>query len=268
MNLRSVCLWLCAIVPLEAQQSVGLSEIYELIQAGSYKQAERYISSHLAANSRDPQLLTAMAYCRARQGDKNAAIELAGDALQVDPENAFARNILALNLIESGRLQDGIEELQTLLTIQPRNGAALRNLGLAYLRAGMPTEATPVLEQRLTLYPHDYEVRIDLIGAYLSRGESESAAKLINAIPNEHSLVEQLCVVLNEREAYRATIEKIGKLSKHEEALSTKLKRLMAEAFVGVGRLGRAHELLRSIPASSRNGDYFITLAWAHTSAG
>jgi len=257
-----VLLWSYAL--LGQQVANPLESAYRFMAAGDWQAAGRELSARILAFPRDISALTARAYVFSQLGDHEQAIAFARRALAINPKDESARNSLALSLISSGKRGDGIAELSSILKGNPNHPSALRNLGLAYLQAGSPGRAVPLLERRLQLEPRDQLVRIDLIGTLYQLGYVSRAVELTAAVPNEPVLLEKLCRTLNEHYRYSETIKRLESVSR-QAPLESALRVALAEAYTGAGSVVRAAEILATLPATERNSDYTLALAWTFT---
>jgi tetratricopeptide (TPR) repeat protein len=249
------------------QHAASLEAIYSLIESGKLEQAEIELATQLRAHPSDPERLAAFAYVSAKRGRPEVAIDYARRALKIEPQNTFARNILALNLIAVGETGEGIRHLESLVKLEPRNIVAQRNLGLAYFRAGMPQKAIPYLKESLSASSEDRALRVDLMAAYFQVGDSQPAIELLKTAPGDPLLPELACRVLNANEQFNETITLLEP-RRSSRQLSSSEKLLLAEAFAGRGLFEDALFTLNTIPKEERNAEYAVKLAWVYTANG
>ncbi|MEW5978266.1 MAG: tetratricopeptide repeat protein [Acidobacteriota bacterium] len=247
-----------------AQGADSVEKAYALIEAGDLSAAEKELAAQLAVHPKDPARLAAFAYVSAELKRPQLAIEYARRALKMAPTNTFAKSVLALNLIATGNRKEGIQQLESLLTLEPRNAVAQRNLGLAYFQEGLVEKAIPLFIKWLSASPDDDAVRVDLMAAYFQIGESSSALKLLQDIPQEPEPLALACLLLNRQEHYDQTIARLESYAA-AQPLTPRLKLLLAEAWAGQGSVDKSMAVLQSIPASERDSEYAVKLAWAHT---
>jgi tetratricopeptide (TPR) repeat protein len=75
--------------------------------------------------------------------------------LAMNPKHAEARHLLAVALLQEGRMDEGIEQCRQVLQIQPKFMLAMSNLALAYLRKKDFTRARYFLREALDIAPED-----------------------------------------------------------------------------------------------------------------
>jgi tetratricopeptide (TPR) repeat protein len=79
--------------------------------------------------------------------------------LAMNPAHAEARHLLAVSLLQEGRVDEGIEQCRQVLRIQPKFMLAMSNLALAYLRKRDYTRAQYFLREALDIAPEDPQLK-------------------------------------------------------------------------------------------------------------
>ena len=112
----------------------------------------------------------------------------------------------AVELIEDGRYQDGIDILQSIVAENPANADAYNYLGYAHRQLGRYDEALGYYDQALSINP-DHVGAIEYLGqTYLSMGDPASAQAQLSRLGQlcPSGCVEQL-ELARSLAAYRAT---------------------------------------------------------------
>ncbi len=156
---------------------------------------------------------------RYQAGERGPALELCRDLLKRQPEDRQARYVYAVMLLETGRLHDGVDELDRLLVTQPDHADAHHSRGMARARLGETAAAITDLEQAIALAPGKVETSIALAGVHRRAGDVDRAIAVL-------------------RDAHRASPDHSG--------LTNNLASLLAEA----GALAESRELLEALVAS------------------
>ncbi|CAI2718904.1 serine protease [Nitrospina watsonii] len=101
-------------------------------------------------------------------GDTQAAIELFGKTLRIDPNFVPARYDLAVAYRGLGQAEDAIAEYEKALQLNPRFPEALSNLGGQYFRQGDVDKAIEQFKQAIAIYPNFIQALSNL-GAALNK---------------------------------------------------------------------------------------------------
>ena len=122
-----------------------------------------------------------------RQHDK--AIAACEQAVNFDPNDAFAYGIFALVLTYSGNADKAIPAIEKAFRLNPKPTAPFFNWqGLVYYQRGMFEEALSALKKGLNLAPNAVNIRYKLAACYISLGREEEAraevAPLLKLNPN------------------------------------------------------------------------------------
>ncbi len=81
---------------------------------------------------------------------KNSLL-LFGRVVHLSPEAHFARNSLALALVEAGRIEEGVAQFATAIRQRPAHGDYYSNMGAAVLKLGRAEEALALQDEALRL---------------------------------------------------------------------------------------------------------------------
>jgi tetratricopeptide (TPR) repeat protein len=153
-------------------------------------EAEAFYRRALALDE-DPEFLRSLSQVQSRMADVdvahseqhlNAALDLSQRALVLaQQKNVFTpeyRLDYGTDLLNVGRLDEGIEHLQWFVERRPQSSRGLLNLGGALVLAGRAGEALAYLDQACALEPSDPRPWSELARAYdaLGRGQESATA--------------------------------------------------------------------------------------------
>ncbi|MEM7123010.1 MAG: tetratricopeptide repeat protein [Pseudomonadota bacterium] len=190
---------------------------------------------------------------RYQAGERGAAIELCRDLVARQPGDLRARYTLAVMLLESGRLRDGIVELDQLLNQRPDDADALHSRGMAHDRLGNSEAAIADLEKAIALAPGKVEAWLVLAGVHRRAGDIDKAIIVLRdaqkASPEHAGLTNNLASLLAETGALDESRGLLEALLARDPAstaghynLGNTLK-AMGDAEAAVGHLRQAAEL-------------------------
>jgi tetratricopeptide (TPR) repeat protein len=119
---------------VEAQANLGTV----LSRLGKYDEAiDAYRSAYKLAPHLTPILLN-LGIAHYRAGQFTKAAEALRSFLEKKPDSVQARQLYGLSLVEIGREEDAITQLELTLDVAPQETAVLYGLGLAHLRLNRP----------------------------------------------------------------------------------------------------------------------------------
>lgn len=121
-----------------------------------------------------PDLKAAIA--RHRAGDLSGAILAYKKRLGASPGDAAARHYLGMAQVQSGALDDGLDNLASAAKLDPKAHLYQSNLGKAALKAGRFDMAKDAFEQAIALRPDDFE-SLNNLGGLQRRSGNLSAAR-------------------------------------------------------------------------------------------
>jgi Tfp pilus assembly protein PilF len=104
-------------------------------------------------------------------------VTLFGHALEIDPDNPVAHNVLGFELAARGRGAEAEEHFRRALAAEPGYAAARYNLGLALAKQGRFAEAADQLEAAVGARPDYAEARRNLGGVYDRLGRAGDAER-------------------------------------------------------------------------------------------
>ncbi len=178
-----------------------LVPVIGLVQVGRQAMADRYTylplvglfiaavwgAAELASAARLPRaapaaagalVLAALAACsQAQVRVWRDTVTLFGHALEVDPDNPVAHNLLGFELASQGRGAEAEEHFRRALAAEPGYAAAGYNLGLALAKQGRFAEAAQQLEAAVGARPDYAEARRNLGGVYDQLGRAGDAER-------------------------------------------------------------------------------------------
>lgn len=132
------------------------------IKEADYPRALRHLDKAAVLMPAHPQVWNHLGLAWHGSKDPAKAAEAYQRALRIDPKFAPAHFNLGVLLLEQGRLNDALGELNAFVTLQPTNAAGLSKLGHALVLARRPDDAERALAQALRLNPKDAEAHNNL----------------------------------------------------------------------------------------------------------
>jgi tetratricopeptide (TPR) repeat protein len=114
-------------------------------------------------------------------GDFAGALEASQRRARATPNDTFAHTLLGHLYLARGRNDEAFEELVAALLLNPENAGAYAAIGQLYLNSGRHADAVGALRRALALHPADQESRYALASALLQSGDTESAARELDA---------------------------------------------------------------------------------------
>ena len=221
-----------------------------------------------------------------------AAVEW-GKALELEPDEAPAHNNLGLALVETGRVEEGMEHYRRALELSPgypeahnnwgsalmrkrrlpeavvhfeealesnpNHASAHVNLGAALAQMGRIDEAIPHLERALDLLPEDAEVHTNLGLALAMKGQLDAALphleKALAANPAAFESQFNLARILAAKSQFEAAIPHFEHAVKLSGGREAMILSLLAGAYGEVGRFAEAAQAARRALAVTPAGD-------------
>ena len=130
-----------------------LGQAVRLHQQGRLDQAQALYRRVLAANPRQFDALHLSGVIERQRGNPLRAVELIGEALRVDPQQARAHCNLGAALQDLGRVDDALASYEAALRLDPGYALAWDNRGNTLRRLGRLPEALDSHERALSLTP-------------------------------------------------------------------------------------------------------------------
>lgn len=141
-----------------------------------------------------PQTDLSEAIRRFQAGDRQAALRLCQTCVEAAPDDARARYIYAVMLLESGRLKDGMAELDGLLAASPDHADAWQSRGTARARTGDDEGAIEDLEHALGMAPGHSDAALTLANVYR---RTDRAGKAIDVLRSALEHAPEHAVLIN-----------------------------------------------------------------------
>jgi len=126
-------------------------------------------------NPEDARARNNLAVSLAKMGKAAEALPHFQKALALDPNAAEAHNSFGAALAATGRIDDAIPHYQKALTGNPRNAEALSNLGSALAQKGRIDEAISYFEKALAVDPEHLGAHVNLAAALGQKGNVREA---------------------------------------------------------------------------------------------
>jgi predicted O-linked N-acetylglucosamine transferase (SPINDLY family) len=144
-------------------------------QAGRLAAAEGRYRQVLASYPEHAGVLHLLGVLAGQTGNVDAAIELIGRAIAIDPTEAEYHANLSIALRRQGRLDEAIAALRQAVAHRPDHAEAHSNLGAALAEKGRFDEAILTLEQAVTYRPDYPEAHNNLGFALAEKGRLDEA---------------------------------------------------------------------------------------------
>jgi putative PEP-CTERM system TPR-repeat lipoprotein len=138
-----------------------------------------FISSH-------PPSLLLKGLLRYHEKHYEGAQAAFSEYLQMEPNNAMVRKLLAEMLLLQGRLDDAIEKLKPVVASSPDDEQAYLMLGDAYRRRGKLGDAAELLEKGVKALPKSAAPRLMLAQTRLDLGDIKEAQAQTEKVLAEH----------------------------------------------------------------------------------
>jgi Flp pilus assembly protein TadD len=212
---RIICVAIVALLSILTWNRAGAFHTPERF----WKEVQRSISSSWVASSN-------LAIIHLRQGQPEAALSEAREAVRLAPSAVEARLNLAVILDETGKNRDAITEFSEAVRLRPDLPQTHRGLGVALERSGAAREAVAAYAEVVRLEPQDVKTRFKLGTLQNAMGNHREAigqfAKVIQAAPDDAEARNSLAIALfltgQRVEAIREFEEVIRRHPEHQGA--------------------------------------------------
>ena len=144
-------------------------------QSGQFELAESAYREVLISNPRNAQALYYLGILASQIGNKLAAVELIGKAIEIDPSKGIYYYNLGEALQVLGKLGEAVVAYRLALQRDPSDAEAQNNLGRALQTLGNLDEAIVCYRRTLELRPNDVEALNNLGGLLQTRGDFAAA---------------------------------------------------------------------------------------------
>jgi tetratricopeptide (TPR) repeat protein len=159
-----------------------LAEVY--IEFARFREARDQLEAGLALAPRQPQMLGMLADVERRLGNPARAIDLLREALQINPGFVQGQYYLGLTLLDMGRREEGIQQIEQVVAAGVQVPDVFLSLGAAYVEAGRADDAIRTLDKGLAIDQYNMALRLQLARAYRLKGLLDDAeAQLALAMP-------------------------------------------------------------------------------------
>jgi tetratricopeptide (TPR) repeat protein len=138
---------------MDAQISHLLGLSVQALQQNNYDQAEKLLQEVLVAEPVHPDALRFMGILYAMKRNWPAALALIDQALELNPDNAFAHSNKGNILQELGRVEDAIESYDKAIALAPDNVEVYNNKGNALQALNKFADSLEWYEKAITLAP-------------------------------------------------------------------------------------------------------------------
>jgi len=115
-------------------------------------------------------------------GRKEEALEMIGNALQLDPYSLVIRQALGVSLMHAGRLDEALKELGRVAEESPRLPSVHFWMMMARLARSEYPEAIEEGKREVEADAHDEGARLDLAFAYSEAGNKDEAARIVDEV--------------------------------------------------------------------------------------
>jgi len=155
--------------------------------------ALRHWEAVRALRPHDPDVLGALAHLRAQLGQREAALALLGQVVQVAPDRAAAWFNLAFMRQEGGLHLEALEAFDRALALDDRLDRAWYGKALSLIKLGRVEESIPLLTKNTELQPMSPYGWYQLAHAYHRLGRPDRVEKVIRKLAGfEPKVAQQL----------------------------------------------------------------------------
>ncbi len=165
--------------PRQQGARAALARIY--LYAGLPDKAMELAEPGLAADPKNPQLLTVRGAARARLGDAKQALQDAQAAVRLAPGDDYAVALLASLYRQSSDLDHAVEVVSTALQLEPKDADLRAILADLYTTEHRPADAESQLKQIIGLQPQVLLNRYRLARFYLQQKNVDAAERVLRA---------------------------------------------------------------------------------------
>ncbi len=163
-----------------------------LHQQGRLDEAERAYRQILAEKPEHPGALHLLGVIRQQRDDPDAALDLIGRAISLNPHKAVYRNNYGAALLTLGRYGEALRSFQRSLAIRPNYPDALANLALVQTAIGRESDAMANYRKALSLDPRHRDARRRLARLLEGSGRHQEVCEMFPQGPAERRSPEDL----------------------------------------------------------------------------
>ena len=250
---------LAALQPLREGERVHLVRGRMAFAAERYGEAEREFELAVEADPRSVRALVNLGAVRAKQGDREAAVELFTKALAIDDSNPTANFNLGTLLARSGATDEAIQHLQRSIDKEPDDAGAQLALARALVASGDDESAIPHFRKAAKLDSSNPRLFVEGPATLVRLKRFEEAVSVLEAGHELHpddaaitfALARMLaaCPDANLRNGKRAhTLA----LEIHEKAPNPRYTQLVAQSLAELNRCTEAAEWQEKVVSAAR----------------
>src|SRR5215831_18917030 len=122
-----------------------------------------------------------------QSGRTDQAISLLQSVLKRDPRSAEAHNWLGVAYLQKNSLSDARREFRQAIQLKPGFVRAYNNLGSTLAQAGDIAQGIQVLQDGLKYAPGDLQLRLNLGMALRSKGDADGALEQFRSLLRDHA---------------------------------------------------------------------------------
>ena len=237
-----------------------MAQAQALQNAGRIGDAERVYREVLRRSPRHVDALHSLGMLAFQAGHPQAAADLIGQALAVDPQDAVAHGNLGYALHVLGRHDEALQSLERALVLRPDMLEALNNRGNTLSALGRHDEAIASFDRALSLRP-------DYVEAAYNRGNAlHAAGRLADALASYDAVIAARPDIAQAHNNRARVLQDLGRegdaLVGYERAVVLAPKYVQAIAGRGTARLA-----LKQPPAALADFDTALRIDPQHAGA-
>ena len=237
-----------------------MAQAQALQNAGRIGDAERVYREVLRRSPRHVDALHSLGMLAFQAGHPQAAADLIGQALAVDPQDAVAHGNLGYALHVLGRHDEALQSLERALSVRPDMLEALNNRGNTLSALGRHDEAIASFDRALSLRP-------DYVEAAYNRGNAlHAAGRLADALASYDAVIAARPDIAQAHNNRARVLQDLGRegdaLVGYERAVVLAPKYVQAIAGRGTARLA-----LKQPPAALADFDTALRIDPQHAGA-
>lgn len=179
-----------------------------LFELHRYAEAQQQFVEHLKSNPEDPLAVSYIALCWMHQGKKRRAIQVAGEAIKLDPECIFAHVVLGQTLRAAGKSGEALETLRKALSLDPTRADLLGHIAHVMCDLKRWKESLEYSTQGLQNDPGDRACLHAHSWALIHTGKLEEAEGILRDVLQEHAEDDQALTFLGYIQLKRGQREK------------------------------------------------------------
>jgi tetratricopeptide (TPR) repeat protein len=233
--------------------------VIECLEAGKYWSEALEMRKELAACSKPPSAieLRALANCAIQSGQVANAIEAAEQALQLDPNDGLAYNLLGESALSQGNSTSALEYFNQATQLSPLYPSAWISMARTYHNLGQDDKAIEVLRASTQASPSSPETHLALGEAYLVQGAPTQALTSLR----------RAAALVAAREQITRTLPKSSRREDLPPGLSNHIALQLGQTLHRLGHLDEARRTLENayIANPDLQPDSSIAYAFAKT---